>query len=68
MAHVITLDDYASDAEPGLFARLLQKLADFRVYRATYGELDALSDRELADIGMSRLNVADVARQSAYGN
>ena len=29
---------------------------------------NALNDRELADIGLSRLNVRDVARASVYGN
>jgi len=37
-------------------------------YLATYDELNALSDRELADIGLSRPNVRDVARQAACGN
>jgi len=54
--------------QPSLFARLRQSFADYREYLATYGELNALSDRELADIGLSRLNVHDVAREAVYGN
>jgi uncharacterized protein YjiS (DUF1127 family) len=69
MAHAINLDAYTSYAEqPGLFARLLQALADHRAYLSTYEELNALSDRELADVGLSRLNVRDVARAAVYPN
>jgi uncharacterized protein YjiS (DUF1127 family) len=69
MAPVINLNDYADYAEqPSLFARLRLSFADYREYLATYGELNALSDRELADIGLSRLNVGDVAREAVYGN
>ena len=35
----------------------------FRAYRATIAELDALSDRQLADVGLSRA----VLRQAAHG-
>ena len=55
-------------SSPGIFARLRQSFADYREYLATYNELNALSDRELADIGLSRLNVRDVAREAVYGN
>ena len=54
--------------QPGIFARLRQSFADHRKYLATYDELNALNDRELADIGVSRLNVRDVARQAVYRN
>ncbi len=48
-------------------ASLIAKYEAYKVYRATWLELDALGDRELADVGISRLQVEDVARQSAYG-
>jgi len=68
MAHAIHLNDYArSTKRPGIFARLRQIFADHRKYLATYDELNALSDRELADLGMSRLNVRDVAHNAVYG-
>ena len=68
MANVITLNHYARPAaELGLFARLRTAYADFRSYIATFDELNALSDRELADLGLSRLNVRDVAHQAVYG-
>ncbi|MGL4234614.1 DUF1127 domain-containing protein [Tabrizicola sp.] len=38
-----------------------------RVYERTVAELNALSDRDLADLGISRLAIADVAREAAYG-
>ena len=69
MAHAINLNAHADYAEqPGIFARLRQAFADHRRFLATYDELNALNDRELADIGLSRLNVRDVARQAVYRN
>jgi uncharacterized protein YjiS (DUF1127 family) len=69
MAHAINLNAYADYAEqPGIFAHLRQSFADHRKYLATYDELNALSDRELADIGLSRWHVRDVAREAVYGN
>jgi uncharacterized protein YjiS (DUF1127 family) len=69
MAHAINLNAYADYAEqPGIFARLRKTFADQRKYLATYDELNALNDRELADIGLSRLNVRDVAREAVYAN
>ena len=64
MAHAITLNDYAAPAN-GLFARLRQAIADYRVYVATRNELEALSDHELADIDVTRANIADIAREAA---
>lgn len=34
-------------------------------YRRTFNELNAMSDKELADIGLSSLMVRDIARQAA---
>jgi len=69
MAHAIALNTYADYAgQPGLLARLRQALADHRAYLATYDGLNALTDRDLADIGLSRLNVRDVARGVVSGN
>ena len=69
MAHALNLNaytTYANSAQPGVLARLQQALADYRAYRALHNELDALTDRDLADIGLSRLTVRDTAR-AAYG-
>lgn len=69
MAHAIHLNAYAdTNGLPGIFARLLQNFADYRDYLATYDELNALSDRELADLGLSRLNIGDVAGAAVYGD
>ena len=50
---------------------VLAKWNDARERRATYlrvkAELEASSDRDLADMGMSRLQIRDIALQAAYG-
>jgi uncharacterized protein YjiS (DUF1127 family) len=38
-----------------------------RLYLQTVAQLNALTDRELADLGISRLSIADIAREAAYG-
>lgn len=38
-----------------------------RVYSRTVAELNSLTDRELADLGISRLGIPDIAREAAYG-
>ena len=69
MAHAINLNAEAAYVEqPGLFARLRQSFADYREYLATYEELSALSDHRLADIGLSRLNIREIARAAVYGS
>lgn len=37
------------------------------VFARTVRELNALTDRELADLGISRFSIRDVAAQAAYG-
>lgn len=39
-----------------------------RIYTATVRELSGLSDRDLSDIGLSRGNIEDLAREAAYSN
>ena len=41
--------------------------AQYRVYRTTIRELSALSDRDLADLGLSRSMIADIAHEAAFG-
>ena len=41
---------------------------NYRAYRATLAELQALNDRQLADFGMRRDGVRAAARRAAYGN
>lgn len=38
-----------------------------RVYARTVAELNSLTDRELSDLGISRLGIPDIAREAAYG-
>ena len=44
-----------------------ERRAKNRVYRETLDELQVLSDRELADLGMSRANLKSIANEAAYG-
>jgi uncharacterized protein YjiS (DUF1127 family) len=61
-------------ASPGLADRFAMfvaaakmNAAKRRVYQKTVRELHALTDRELTDLGISRLSIEDVARVAAYG-
>lgn len=56
-----------ADRAPGIFAQLGEALARRRIYRRTLNELRQLSDRELADLGISRMTIVDVAHEAAYG-
>lgn len=41
--------------------------ARYQEYTRTYEELDSLDNRELADIGISRAQISDLAREHVYG-
>ena len=45
-------------------ADLAQGLTQHRAYRSTLKELSTLSDHELADIGLHRASIGDVARSA----
>ncbi|MDU9002549.1 DUF1127 domain-containing protein [Sedimentitalea todarodis] len=45
---------------------LLTRIQSYRVYRRTLHELSALSDRDLADLGLRRSILKRVAYQAAY--
>ena len=59
------------DGMAGGLSRLLGSLRDAWVRQgaiaALRDELQRLSDRELADIGISRLSIADIARTAVDG-
>ena len=38
-----------------------------RVHARTVAELNSLTDRELVDLGISRLGITEIAREAAYG-
>ena len=44
-----------------------QAFALHHQYRTILGELDAMTDRELADLNLSRASIRDVAREAVYG-
>ena len=70
MAHALN----TTFASSSLFARLRDTVTQartswalYREYKTTFDELDALSDRELADIGVRRSDITDIARAHIYG-
>ena len=65
MAHALT--NTANVNGLGLFDRARTAIAQYRSYRQTLTELQSLSNRELADLGLSRFGLRDVARTAAYG-
>ena len=48
-------------------ARARQAWKRFRAYRATRVDLQALTDRQLADVGLTRATVEETARRAVYG-
>ncbi|SFJ44616.1 DUF1127 domain-containing protein [Celeribacter neptunius] len=69
MAHY---SDISRSAGSGLIAAVRNTLdgirlsfARQRAFTQTYNQLDALSDHELADIGVGRSDILDIARESA---
>ncbi|MDV7145742.1 DUF1127 domain-containing protein [Tropicimonas sp. TH_r6] len=43
------------------------RMEQYRTYRRTVRELSGLSDRALADLGLSRAMIKSLAREAAYG-
>ena len=60
-AHVSFSDRFAA-----LATGLKDVIARRRLFNQTLFELSHLSDRDLSDLGLSRANIADVAREAAY--
>lgn len=56
-----------ADRVASLFAGLSAALQRRRVYNQTISELRALSNRELADLGINRSMIVSIARDAAYG-
>lgn len=61
------------EASNGLFDRFASlfstvKLAAQRrrIYSQTLRELNDLTDRDLADLGINRLSISDIAREASY--
>lgn len=51
----------------GAISSLKEIIARRRLFKRTQRELNALSNRELKDLGMHRSMVTRVAREAAYG-
>ena len=49
----------------GLLHRIRHAIATWRHERDTYGELARLTERDLADLGLSRADIRNVARTAA---
>ena len=49
------------------FEAAAERHASRRIYKATLSELDSLSNRELADLGLHRSELKRVASESARG-
>ena len=48
------------------FNTLREKIAARAIYRATVAELNTLSSRELADLGIHRSSIKSIAYEAAY--
>ncbi|TNC74952.1 DUF1127 domain-containing protein [Rubellimicrobium roseum] len=62
-----TYDRTYAAARPSLRASLGQRVAQYRAYRQTLSELGQLTDRELADLGLHRSQITEIATEAAYG-
>ncbi len=56
-----------ADRFSGLLAQVKTMIARRAVYNQTVRELYVLTNRELADLGLSRYDIETVAREAAYG-
>lgn len=54
-------------AEIGFLGRLKSAFAQRRIYNKTHADLNALSTRELEDLGISRSMISRLAYEAAYG-
>ncbi|MCV2865837.1 DUF1127 domain-containing protein [Albidovulum sediminicola] len=65
---VISGTDLGLAERIGAFLRNLQDARGrYKVYRQTVKELNALSDRDLYDLGISRASINAIATEAAYG-
>jgi uncharacterized protein YjiS (DUF1127 family) len=67
MATTTTFDTTRAPDGHGVFASFRKALADYRLYRRTLSELENLTNRELRDLGLSRLSIRQIAYDSVYG-
>lgn len=56
-----------ADRFAALVASFKVSMAQRRVYTRTLAELNALTDRELTDLGIARGMIVEISREAAYG-
>ena len=68
MAYVNSRSSSVSIADRfAAFFKVAKDMVERRsAYLQTVAELANLSDRDLADLGLSRANISDIAREAAY--
>ncbi|QYX56933.1 DUF1127 domain-containing protein [Roseovarius sp. SCSIO 43702] len=55
-------------ARNGFFGQTISQIQKWREFNKTRNELASLSDRALADLGISRGEIDSIARRSVYGH
>ncbi|SLN26308.1 hypothetical protein PSA7680_01148 [Pseudoruegeria aquimaris] len=65
-SNITTTNAGAFDRIQAAFRALSERVAQYKVYRATINELQELSNRELADLGISRSMIKRLAYEAAY--
>jgi uncharacterized protein YjiS (DUF1127 family) len=70
MAHVSTRSYSVNfgDRIAALVKSVQETVARRALYRRTIRELNLLTDRDLADLGVSRWDIPALAREAAYGS
>ena len=66
MAYTSTLNIGLADRVRAVFADLADRSRRARTYRTTQNELNMLSGRELADLGIHRSEIKRIAYEAAY--
>lgn len=68
MAHISSINRTASlmDRLVAFKGDLATRYAKYSLYRNTLAELQSLSNRELADLGLARSNLKSIAYEAAY--
>lgn len=51
-----------------MLEQICKTLHQYRNYRRTVRELEKMTDRELQDIGITRYDIENLARETAYGS
>ncbi|MDC0736841.1 DUF1127 domain-containing protein [Cognatishimia sp. SS12] len=50
-----------------MLTKLIEKFGQYRLYKQTVAELSMLSNRDLADLGISRSGIKGLALETVYG-